>query len=245
MSALAVLLIAVGIGDVCRRMVDLRWLAPVSAVVSVVTCLLLGGLWHRGDVLPLTIAAAASVAWLLLCDRAERLGEHQVVPLAVLGVAAAALILLSGWGSDVGGAVQRWLRWVGYTASADRVTMVVGVALAQLATANQVVRLILGSVGAVKPVGQPQPSDRLRGGRLLGPMERVLIVGLGLAGQLTMATAVVAAKSVIRFPEINAQRSREKGEPGVGIDDVTEYFLVGSFASWILAFGGLALVAAV
>ncbi|MDT5125157.1 MAG: hypothetical protein QOH54_801, partial [Mycobacterium sp.] len=32
------------------------------------------------------------------------------------------------------------------------------------------------------------------------------------------------------------------GTPGLGIDDVTEYFLVGSFASWILAFAGLALV---
>jgi hypothetical protein len=102
------------------------------------------------------------------------------------------------------------------------------------------VRLVLGSVGAVRPVGEPQPSDKLKGGRLLGPMERLLIVGLGLGGQLTMATAVVAAKSIIRFPEINAQKARENG--GIGIDEVTEYFLVGSFASWILALGGLALV---
>jgi hypothetical protein len=119
--------------------------------------------------------------------------------------------------------------------------MIVGVVLVQLATANQLVRLVLGSVGAVKPVGQPQPSDRLKGGRLLGPMERLLILGLGLGGQLTMATAVVAAKSIIRFPEITAQRDKN-GTPGLGIDDVTEYFLVGSFASWILAFAGLALV---
>jgi hypothetical protein len=27
----------------------------------------------------------------------------------------------------------------------------------------------------------------------------------------------------------------------IGIDEVTEYFLVGSFASWIVALGGLAL----
>lgn len=60
-----------------------------------------------------------------------------------------------------------------------------------------------------------------------------------------MTTAVVAAKSVIRFPEINAQRPRENGEPGVGIDDVTEYFLVGGVASWILTLGGLGTVAAV
>lgn len=78
-------------------------------------------------------------------------------------------------------------------------------------------------------------------------MERLLIVGLGLAGQLTMATAVIAAKSIIRFPEINAQRDRKDGDgtPAVTISEVTEYFLVGSFASWIMAFGGLALVAAV
>jgi hypothetical protein len=76
-------------------------------------------------------------------------------------------------------------------------------------------------------------------------MERLLIVGLGLAGQLTLATAVVAAKSIIRFPEISANRDKNGNPERVGIDDVTEYFLVGSFASWMLAFGGLALVAVV
>ena len=40
--------------------------------------------------------------------------------------------------------------------------MVVGVVLLQLVTGNQLVRLLLGSVGAVKPAGQPQASDRLR-----------------------------------------------------------------------------------
>ena len=57
---------------------------------------------------------------------------------------------------------------------------------------------------------------------------------------LAAATAVVAAKSIIPFPETNAQKARENGD--IGIDDVTEYFLVGSFASWILALAGLALV---
>src|SRR4029079_17016124 len=98
-------------------------------------------------------------------------------------------------------------------------------------------------VGAVKPEGQPQPSDKLKGGRLLGPMERVLIVGLGLAGQLAAATAVGAAQSIIRFPESNAQKTHENGRDGTDIDinTVTEYFLVGSFASWIVALGGLLL----
>jgi hypothetical protein len=36
-----------------------------------------------------------------------------------------------------------------------------------------------------------------------------------------------------------AQKARENGN--IGIDDITEYFLVGSFASWILALAGVAL----
>jgi hypothetical protein len=210
----------------------------------IVACVLLGGLWHLGDFPLLVIAAVTAVAWLVLGGRADRAGTHQAVPLAVFGAGAALLILLSGWGSDVDGLIARWSTWAGlfgeHPVDPDRLLMIVGVLLVQLATGNQLVRLVLGSVGAVKPVGQPQPSDKLKGGRLLGPMERLLILGLGLGGQLTMATAVVAAKSIIRFPEINAQKARENG--GLGIDDVTEYFLVGSFASWILAFGGLALV---
>ena len=173
----------------------------------------------------------------------NRSGDHQRAPLVIFGLALAALILLSGWASDVGGLVDGGRRGstcpVSAALSPNRLLLVVGVVLLQFVTGNQLVRLVLGSVGAVKPEGQPQPSDRLKGGRLLGPMERILILGLGLAGQLAAATAVVAAKSIIRFPEINAAKARENGN--IGIDAVTEYFLVGSFASWIIALGGLAL----
>jgi hypothetical protein len=50
----------------------------------------------------MAIAAAASIPWVILCARAERTGEHQGAPLAVFGIALAALILLSGLASDVG-----------------------------------------------------------------------------------------------------------------------------------------------
>ncbi|WP_102141623.1 hypothetical protein [Mycobacterium hubeiense] len=243
MSALAVMLIAIGLADVGRRLTRRLWAPIVLALVAVGGCALLAGLCHVGDIAPLVIAAASSVAWVVLCARAERTGEHEVAPLVVFGVAVAVLIVLSGWGSDVAGVVQRWSTWVDLPGLGDvdpnRLLMVVGVVLLQLVTGNQLVRLVLGKVGAVKPAGEPQPSDKLKGGRLLGPMERLLILGLGLAGQLAAATAVVAAKSIIRFPEINAQKARENG--GIGIDEVTEYFLVGSFASWIVALGGLAL----
>lgn len=243
MSAVAVMLIAIGVADAVRRVVRAAWIASVVAPVVVAACAALAGLWHLGDLPLMAIAAGAGVGWVLLGDRADRSGDHQGAPLAVFGLALAMLILLSGWGSQVGGLVARWATWVDIPGLSDispnKLLMVVGVMLLQLITGNQLVRLVLSSVGAVKPEGQPQASDRLRGGRLLGPMERTLILGLGLAGQLAAATAVVAAKSIIRFPEINAQKARENGN--IGIDDVTEYFLVGSFASWIIALGGLAL----
>lgn len=243
MSAVAVMLIAMGIADGVRRVTRPLWVPLVIAPLVVVACAALSGLWHLGDLPLLAVAAAASVGWVMLYARAERTGDHQGAPLAVFGIALAALILLSGLSSDVGGPLARWSSWVAIPGigdvSPDRLLMVAGVVLLQIVTGNQLVRLVLGSVGAVKPEGQPQASDKLKGGRLLGPMERVLILGLGLAGQLAAATAVVAAKSIIRFPEINAQKARENGN--IGIDDVTEYFLVGSFASWIIALGGLAL----
>ncbi|KUI35402.1 hypothetical protein AU195_11105 [Mycobacterium sp. IS-1496] len=247
MSALAVLLIAIGVADVVRRVTSRAWLPVAIVPVTVVACALLAGLWHRGDIPLLVLAAAAGIAWEVLGARAERTGRRPWAPLFVLAAAAAALIMLSGWASEVAGLVGRWSDWTQLPAvgaiSADRLLMVVAVVLLQLVTGNQLVRLVLASVGAVKPAGQPQASDRLKGGRLLGPMERLLILGLGLAGQLAAATAVVAAKSIIRFPEINAQKAKANGngDLGIGIDEVTEYFLVGSFASWIIALGGLAL----
>lgn len=252
MSALAVLLIAIGLADVFRRVTHREWLPVLIVPAAVVACALLAGLWHRGDLPLLVIAAAAGMAWQVLGARAERTGRRQWAPLIVLAAAAATLIVLSGWASEVAGLVGRWSEWTQLPAvgavSPDRLLMVVAVILLQLVTGNQLVRLVLASVGAVKPAGQPQASDRLKGGRLLGPMERLLILGLGLAGQLAAATAVVAAKSIIRFPEINAQKAAAQikeangnGDLGIGIDEVTEYFLVGSFASWIIALGGLAL----
>jgi hypothetical protein len=117
----------------------------------------------------------------------------------------------------------------------EEVVLVTGVALAQLATGNVAVRLVLDAVGVPAATNEKQ----LKGGRLLGPMERVFIVGLGLAGELTAAAVVVAAKGLLRFPEL--QRGSRTGGPS----DISEYFLIGSFASWLVALAGLGLVALV
>jgi hypothetical protein len=118
----------------------------------------------------------------------------------------------------------------------DEVVVTAGVFLVQLSTANLVIRLVLDAVGVPATSNEKQ----LKGGRVLGPMERVLILGLGIAGSLTAASVVVAAKGLLRFPELQREVAGELATDGPG--DVTEYFLIGSFASWLLALGGVAIV---
>lgn len=82
--------------------------------------------------------------------------------------------------------------------------------------------------GALPVLGVQADEDTvtaLRGGRWIGPLERLLIIVLAGAGAEVAIAAVVAAKGVIRFPEISQDTTGEKAEE----------FLIGSVSSWILA----------
>lgn len=64
---------------------------------------------------------------------------------------------------------------------------------------------------------------RLRGGRVIGPLERLMITALALLGLEAIVVGVIAAKGIVRFPEIYADgRNGSKAEE----------FLVGSLVSW-------------
>ncbi|KZS63345.1 hypothetical protein A4G28_11045 [Mycobacterium ostraviense] len=113
MSAVAVLLIAVGIADGWRRLSRAVWPPLVTGpAVVVVACAALCGLWHARDIVPLGSAAPAAVAWELSCLRSERTGRHQRPALTVMVVALTVLIILSGLGSHAGGVAARWAHWV-------------------------------------------------------------------------------------------------------------------------------------
>ncbi len=73
----------------------------------------------------------------------------------------------------------------------------------------------------------------LKGGRLIGPLERVIVFAMMLSGASVLVAAVFAAKGIVRFPEI----SRDDGS-----GSRAEYFLVGSMVSWGLALAGALLV---
>lgn len=66
-------------------------------------------------------------------------------------------------------------------------------------------------------------------------MERPFVLGLAAGGFVTAAGVVAAAKGLLRFPELQRQQRAS------GPSDVTEYFLIGSFASWLFALGGAGL----
>ncbi|MFE2774354.1 hypothetical protein [Microbacterium resistens] len=82
-------------------------------------------------------------------------------------------------------------------------------------------------VGADVPA--PVREEGFRGGRLIGPLERVIVLLLTLAAAYPLLAAMLAAKGIVRFPEI----SRD-GHSGAR----AEYFLVGSLVSWVVALGG-------
>jgi hypothetical protein len=131
--------------------------------------------------------------------------------------------------------LDTWLRHLDYAFARDdpaKSLFVLGSLLALLATANAVVRVVLRlAKDDLSPDTQP-----LKGGRIIGPMERLLIFSLAISGQPTAAALAISAKSLLRFPELTAGANRDT------VDSTTEYFLVGSFTSWLFALGLVALV---
>jgi hypothetical protein len=277
---LSIALAGIGVGDVLRSTSWRRGRVAghAAAPVVIVALALLAGMHVWPDLLALVLAAAAGAAWAELSRRTQMTGRGALAPLAVFATIVVGLLAFSGAASPAGGALATWLAWADLPGHgplpAARVLLLLGLVLFNVATANIIVRLVLLTIGALRPsdvtnanaaaaaaaslsgrAAPPtsgQPSDRLKGGRLLGPMERLVILGLGVAGEFGAAGLVIAAKGLLRFPEIQAAARTANGDPAAaangayaggpaGIDDITEYFLVGSFVSWLIALGSLAL----
>ncbi|MGH3348595.1 MAG: hypothetical protein ACRDO4_16575 [Nocardioides sp.] len=244
----ALLLIGVGVTDLVFSVRPMRHVPELLGAVTVVLAGLLAKLTEPGDLVLVALVAVIVLAWGQAVTRGFAVGGRAWVPLAVLGGGLVLAVALSPVDPDGYGVLGAWLDGTPLTVLAglqlDRALLLLGVMLVQLSTGNVLVRLVLRATGTVDPAraaGRSVPSYRLKGGRLLGPMERVFIVGLGLAGELTAASVVVAAKGLLRWPELQA--ARDEGHRGPGIHAVTEYFLVGSFVSWMLALGSLVLLA--
>ena len=269
MSWVALLLIGVGITDLVFSARPMRWLPEVIGAAGVVGLGLAAGLTSPRDLVALAVLVLVVLGWGRLvpigfgggarraarAPRTPRAAGAAWWPLGWLMCWLALALVLAPWAGTGDGLLGRWVQAGGgavwHLDSVDRLLLVGGAFLVQLSTGNVVVRLVLRATGTLSPnrgTGSQEvqrvrllegPAHSLKGGRLLGPMERVFILGLGLTGQFTAAGIVVAAKGLLRFPELQAARDSSRGP---GIHAVTEYFLVGSFASWLIALAAVALL---
>ncbi|MBO9524223.1 MAG: hypothetical protein J7518_22010 [Nocardioidaceae bacterium] len=248
MTWVALLLIGIGIADLGHSVRPVRVVPECAGAAGAILIGLLADLTATADLVALALIAAVVVAW----GRTVREGfgrDVAWVPLTLLGVALAAALLFSPYAGEAAGPLRDWLDATPITLlhdlDADRALLVAGALLAQMSTGNVVVRLVLRATGTVDPArGIAHDATRaLKGGRLLGPMERLFILGLGLAGHVTAASLVVAAKGLIRWPELQSKRDAAGLGRGPDIDEVTEYFLVGSFVSWMVSLSSLVLLA--
>jgi hypothetical protein len=247
MSWIAVLLIGVAVADLAHSVRPMPVLNECVGAAVAVWVGLFAGLTDWPDLLALAVIACVVVLWGQTVTRAfsrRPVWGPAWAPLLVLGGSLVLALLCSAWAGPAGGLLGDWLDATQVPSlrgvSPDRALLLAGAFLVLLSTGNVVVRLVLSATGTTNPAMHDTPEDpeqRLKGGRLLGPMERVLILGLGLAGHLTAASIVIAAKGLLRWPELQSKTEQQ------WIHRLTEYFLVGSFVSWLVALGALVLLA--
>ena len=241
MTGLTCLMLIVGSTDLVRGTRDtyapayLRWLCLAAAGLVFGSAVLVdspdSGWWAW------VLSAVCVVIWLRLSSTAlagvgKRLDLVRLAAATSLATAFGAMVLAGeNTGALPGLPSADWLAPPAGI-DADRWLFMTGLVLVELATANVLVRMFLDAAGVPASTNEKD----VKGGRLLGPMERVFIVTLGGAGQLAIASAVVAAKALLRFPE--ASQSADPAQPK---PNHTEYLLLGSFSSWLLALLGVGL----
>ncbi|WP_332666808.1 hypothetical protein [Aeromicrobium sp.] len=222
MILLAALLLALGLADFARpqdRPADRRALVRASVVGAAVVVLVLWGTGVDWWWAPIGIAAVIAWAASTPVDRAYPW------PLVGLGLVVAAILAGSaelpapdGWLTDWYDSLElEALRGISF----ERFALAVGCLVFLVESANIIVRMVLAGTDA----GVMASEQTLKGGRVLGPIERIFIFAMALSGQFAALTAVVAAKGILRFPEISRDVAGRKAE----------YVLVGSFVSWAVA----------
>jgi hypothetical protein len=230
-------LLGLAIADLIRWVPDgVSWRRTVAAgvggVAAVATVAALIGTRCMGVAIAGGLAAFVLGVWLVL-------GKMRPAPGWSLAWIAAVLLVsfgASGSAPPVEGALDRWYSGLGFefteAVTVEQFLLGCAGALFLLSTANRIVRLVLDAAGTPAETGEAT----LRGGRLLGPMERLIVAALVVAGDPAGLAFVIAAKGLLRLPEIRTDAAA--GSPD---DNVTEYFLVGTFTSLLLA-GALGLI---
>ena len=244
MSWLGILLIGFAVTDLTHSVRRTRHLPESVGALVVLLVGLSAGLASGRDVVALLAIAVVVLVWgQTVTWGFGHPGEKAAwLPLGVFAVALVSALACSGLASEAAGPLGRWLDSVAVPSLAgvepDRFLLLLGAFGLQLSTGNVLVRLVLKSTGTINPRSDGgMPPTQLKGGRLLGPLERIFILALALGGQVTAASVVVAAKGLLRFPELSSRHEQQT------VHEMTEYFLLGSFVSWLVALGSYVLLA--
>ncbi|MFJ4037952.1 hypothetical protein ACIPVB_07675 [Microbacterium sp. NPDC090007] len=228
MIAAGLLLLAVGAVDLLRQMIRTRRVIAF-AVAAVALIAVSAGLDAVVAGL-LAVAVAAIWTWVVPETGPARAG---LWPVALLALAAAACVVVAPGRTRPGLIGDVWADYrPGETVSIDVAVLAVGCLVFLLESGNAVVRIALRSEMGDRATADDAPPT-LKGGRLIGPLERILVFVLTLTGAYTLLAAVLAAKGIVRFPEIS--RDRDDG-------DRAEYFLIGSLVSWVTSLAAAFLV---
>jgi hypothetical protein len=248
MTTVGIWLMGVGIADLVAGLSgepargSRSGFAIAAAFVSSLVLALVFGLDVASSLLLAVVTGGSAVGWIVTRSRdglSEGRATVALLYFLLVFVAIAGTAFL--WPTTTESVASRGIARLPFARLAgvpgEQAALVCGVLLFLFATSNAIVRLVLTAVGTkFSPAEQ-----RLRGGRIIGPIERLLIFGLGLAGEPTAAALVISAKGLLRYPELAGMRS-EPGSSARAIDVVTEYLLIGSLTSWTLALFPLVLV---
>jgi len=231
MIALALVLLSIGIGDLSHGLAGMpknrsrAFLAIAFSFATVVGGVVLVDASGGDALATIAVATVVSASWQLV-----RVGfSNPTFQLSTIGAGVLASIMISTVRLEADGS-SLWTRFLDesriHLIQRERpatVLMVLAIGVVLTASTNAVVRIILDVV-----IDGDAPTTRIRGGRVIGPLERLLIIGFVIAGQPTTAALVVTAKSLLRYPEL-------RSHDDVDIHAVTEYVLIGSLASWSIA----------
>lgn len=182
------------------------------------------------------VASLVAVFWYFIGERmddatsqeTEKRLVHELYAWSAVGLVA----LLAGFA---------WLDIALLSASVPLGLLWLSVALFLTQSGNRITRCVLllsgRELGVDGSAAGSVPGSRLKGGRVIGPLERIFITVLTVFSAYHIVAALMAAKGIVRFPEISADAKREDAS-----GTKAEEFLVGSLASWGLA-GGAGLLA--
>lgn len=207
--------------------IELGWWVVLTVISAI---------WVRPDGWIGAVAALIAAAWFYTAQRMDGTTHPERAPSPQYAWSSVGLIVvIAGFA---------WLDVAVLATPVPSGLLWLALALFLTQTGNRITRAVLLLSG--RPIGDDGkaagavPASRLKGGRVIGPLERIFIMVLTVVRASHVVAALMAAKGIVRFPEISAEARRD--DPTAETGTKAEEFLVGSLASWGLA-GGAGLLA--